>query len=86
MTVVVLHIVQAFKKTEVGVVAAELRLFRSAAEADAAVQVLMQTHSGVAVWSRRFDPGAGTYGKPEETMRYGFIPDWFEASLGLNKA
>jgi hypothetical protein len=76
MSSAILYVVQGFKETAGGVTAVEPRSFRSAAEAETLAQVLMQTHSGVLVWSRRFDPDAG-YGKPEEVSRYGFVPAWF---------
>lgn len=69
MTAVVLHIVQTFQETGGGVVAVTPRSFRSAAEPQAAAQILMQTHSGVVAWWRHFDPDAGEYGEPEDIMR-----------------
>jgi hypothetical protein len=79
---VVLYVVQGFKQTAEGVTAVEPRSFRSVAEAETLAQVLMQTHSGVLVRSRRFNLDAG-YGEPEEVSSYGFIPAWFEAGAKL---
>ena len=34
---------------------------------------------GVIAWSRYADPAAGKYGEPEEFLRLGAIPEWFDA-------
>ena len=73
-----LHIVQAFKQTEEGVVALEPKPFQTAAAAKAAAQILSHSHAGVVAWSREADPAAGEYGPPEELVRLGAIPEWFD--------
>ena len=78
-----LHVVQAFKQTEEGVVALEPKPFQTAAAAKAAAQILSHSHVGVIAWSRAADPAAGEYGEPEELVRLGAIPEWFDDGGGV---
>lgn len=83
MTMTILHVVQAFKETDEGVIALEPRSFHSALVAESAARILAHTHSGVIAWSRRADPDAGEYGEPEEIVRLGVIPEWFDQGGGV---
>src|SRR4051812_34467884 len=79
-----LHVVQAFKETDEGVMALEPRNLQTAGLARAAAQVLSHTHAGVVAWSRRADPDVGEYGEPEEIIRLGVIPEWFDEGGGVD--
>jgi hypothetical protein len=44
---------------------------------------MAHSHVGVVAWSRSFDPDAGEYGEPEELVRLGTIPEWFDEGGGV---
>jgi hypothetical protein len=78
-----LHVVQAFKETDAGVLALPPVSYRSAAQAKARAEYMAETFYGVIAWSRRADPDAGEYGEPEEIVRLGMIPEWFDEGGGV---
>jgi hypothetical protein len=79
----ILHVVQAFRESADGVTAVPPRTFESAAVARAAAQILSHSHVGVVAWSRPFNVDAGEYGEPEELVRLGKIPEWFDEGGGV---
>jgi hypothetical protein len=83
MSIQYLHVVQAFKERDDGVMALEPRNFQTAGLAKAAAQVLAHTHYGIIAWTRRADPDIGEYGEPEEIIRLGVIPEWFDEGGGV---
>ena len=81
-----LHIVQTFIDVEGEIAAEPPRSFPSAYAARAAAESLARCRVGVVgaiAWSRTADPDAGEYGEPETIVRLGTIPDWFDASGGV---
>ena len=58
-------------------------MFNSAPAAEAAAKILSHSRLGVIAWSRYADPAAGEYGEPEELLRLGTIPEWFDAGGGV---
>lgn len=84
MAATVMHLVQAFKDSNEGVVALEPRNFQTAGLAKAAAQILSHKHSGVIAWSRRTGSVAEDLGEPEEIIRLGVIPEWFKAGGGVD--
>ena len=82
MASVTIHVVQAFKQEEDGVVAAEPKTCPSAGAARSLAARLAQTHVGVIAWSRTGEPELGDWQPAVELVRTGTIPDEFETSGG----
>lgn len=78
-----IHVVQAFKQTEDGIVAIAPKHFQTAGIAKAAARILSHSHLGVIAWSCQSDPHSGRYGEPEELLLLGEIPNWFDHLDGL---
>jgi hypothetical protein len=78
-----IHIVQGFNQTAEGVMAIEPKRFQTAGVAKAAARILSHSHVGVIAWSVQTDPNSGRYSRPEELIRLGDIPHWFNRLDGL---
>jgi hypothetical protein len=78
-----LHILQVFNNSGTGIIALPPRAFLSAAVAPSAAQIMSHSHVGVVAWSRSFNPDAGEYGEPQEIVRFGRIPEWFDEGGGV---
>ena len=78
-----IHVVVAFKQAGNVIEAEPPRIFHSAPAGEAAAKILSHSRLGVIAWSRYADPAIGEYGEPEELVRFGTIPDWFDAGGGV---